>query len=39
MLITGLAAGGKDYLVDFTTCDNVADLSHQLCISDSRVKP
>ena len=27
LLITGLAAGGKDYLVDFTTCDPAADVS------------
>ena len=27
LLITGLAAGGKDYLVDFTTCDPAAEVS------------
>ena len=27
LLITGLAAGGKDYLVEFTTCDPAADVS------------
>ena len=27
LLISGLAAGGKDYLVDFTTCDPAADVS------------